>query len=60
MSQYHQTSPESTFAGKSTCSLTTQQGRITLTNGRLITTTGTEREGREVESEQEYQDLLKA
>ncbi len=59
MSQYHQTSPESPFAGKSVCSLTTPQGRITLTNGNLITTIGEQREEMEVSSEEDYRELLK-
>ena len=57
---YQQTSPESGFTQKAVCSLATTNGRITLSNNRLITTAGGQREEREVKSEEEYRTLLEA
>ena len=59
MCQYHQTSPESVFTQKAVCSLATSDGRITLSIGRLIMTTGGLREERAVAGEEEYRSLLK-
>jgi N-hydroxyarylamine O-acetyltransferase len=55
-----QTSPESGFTRKVSCSLATPDGRITLANRRLITTTGRMRTEQEVTSIDEYRALLKA
>ncbi|MEM7245334.1 MAG: arylamine N-acetyltransferase [Acidobacteriota bacterium] len=41
--RHHQTSPESTFTRKSTCSRATETGRVTYSDGRLIVTEGGER-----------------
>lgn len=54
MCRYHQTSPESPFTQRRTCSLATVDGRITLSNMRLISTTRGERQERELTDEQEY------
>jgi N-hydroxyarylamine O-acetyltransferase len=54
-----QTSPESGFTRRVTCSLATPDGRLTLANRRLITTTGQTRTEREVTSMDEYHTLLK-
>ncbi len=59
MCQHHQTSPESTFTRKTVCSLATPDGRITLSNNRLIMTAGGGREEREVSGQEEYRTLLK-
>ena len=59
MCHYHQTSPESHFTQKAVCSLATTNGRITLANGRLIMTTGAQREELAVTSEEGYRTLLK-
>jgi len=40
------------------CSLATPDGRITLSNSRLIMTAGERREEREVADEEEYRALL--
>jgi N-hydroxyarylamine O-acetyltransferase len=58
MCLYQQTSPESTFTRKAVCSRPAPEGRITLANGRLITTVGEKRQEREVPDEQEYRALL--
>ena len=58
MCQRQQTSSESIFALKTVCSLATPDGRITLSNNRLIMTSGERREEREVGDEQEYRILL--
>jgi len=59
MCRYHQTSPESFFTQKRVCSLATIDGRITLTNGRLITTAGDARHERELASESEIAAVLR-
>lgn len=59
MCRYHQTSPESPFTQRRTCSLATVDGRITLADMRLITTTGGERRERELTDEQEYATVLR-
>ncbi len=53
-----QTSPESGFTRKASCSLATPDGRITLTGRRLITTAGQERTEHEVANIDEYRTLL--
>lgn len=53
-----QTSPDSGFTRKVSCSLATPEGRITLTGRRLITTRRQERTEREVASMDEYRTLL--
>ena len=58
MCQRQQTSSESIFARKTVCSLATPDGRITLSNSRLIVTAGGRREEREIAGEQEYRTLL--
>jgi N-hydroxyarylamine O-acetyltransferase len=58
MCQYHQTSPDSIFRRMSICSLATTGGRITLSNDRLITTTGGVREERVVAGDDEFRALL--
>lgn len=60
MCHYHQTSPASPFTQKSVCSLARQDGRITLSNNRLITTVGAQREERDVADEAEYRTLLQS
>jgi len=60
MCHHHQTSPASSFTRKTVCSLATEDGRITLSNDRLIVTTPGSRQEREVVDEQEYRSLLLA
>jgi len=59
MCHYHQTSPESHFTQNAICSLATTKGRITLSNNRLIVTTGGQHREQEVNSEEEYRARLK-
>ena len=63
MCRYHQTSPESHFTKARICSRATEDGRITLSDMRLITTSngGTQqvREERTLTSEVEYADVLR-
>ena len=57
--QYHQTSPESHFQRSRICSLATENGRITLSDMRLITTTlAGSREEKELPSEATYNQTL--
>ncbi|PYX08785.1 MAG: acetyltransferase [Acidobacteria bacterium] len=60
MCHYHQTSPESPFTRKKLCSLATVDGRITLSEWKLITTRHGGREERMLESEQEWRKALKS
>jgi N-hydroxyarylamine O-acetyltransferase len=58
--RYHQTSPQSSFTRKSIISRATSlDSRISLEDGRLILTTHGQRTERRLESQQEYQRLLK-
>ena len=59
MCRYHQTSPQSHFTQKRICSLCTIDGRVSLSDMRLITTRGREREDVELSTETEYQDVLR-
>jgi N-hydroxyarylamine O-acetyltransferase len=63
MCNYHQTSPHSHFTKSRICSRATEDGRITLSGLRLITTSlrGSEqiREERSLTSEAEYADVLR-
>jgi N-hydroxyarylamine O-acetyltransferase len=54
MCRYHQTSPESSFTQKRLCSRATPDGRITLSEMKLITTSKGEREERSLASEEEW------
>ena len=58
MCERQQTSPDSHFTRKTVCSLATLDGRITLSNSRLITTAGGRRVERDIESVEEYRRLL--
>jgi N-hydroxyarylamine O-acetyltransferase len=58
MCRYHQTSPESHFTQKRICSLATVDGRISLSDLRLITTQGRERAESELADESQYAALL--
>jgi len=59
MCHYHQTSPESHFTRRRVCSLLTAEGRVTISELRLITTRGAEREERELAGEEEYAGALR-
>jgi len=54
MCHYHQTSPDSPFTKRRTCTLATPEGRITVTGMRLITTNHGERLERELASHGEW------
>jgi N-hydroxyarylamine O-acetyltransferase len=59
MCRHHQTSPDSPFTQRRTCSVATVGGRITLTDMRLITTTGGERQERTLATQEEYAATLR-
>ena len=59
MCHYHQTSPKSSFTQSSLCSRATPEGRITLSNMRLITTSSGERTERVIGSDQERREILR-
>ncbi len=52
MCRYHQTSPESPFTRKCVCSRATPEGRITLSNGKLIETRNGQRQERALSDEE--------
>ena len=54
MCRFHQTSPESHFTRALLCSRATQDGRVTLSNMRLITTSGSQRDEQTLNSKEEY------
>ena len=60
MCRYHQTSPQSHFTRSRICSRATEEGRITLSDMRLITTSNSGgRQERVLTSEEEYADVLR-
>lgn len=59
MCEYHQTSPESPFTRKTMCSLATPQGRITLSEMKLITTRDGVKSEREFANEDERRRVLR-
>jgi N-hydroxyarylamine O-acetyltransferase len=56
---YHQTSPQSHFTQKRICTLATPEGRITLSDMRFITTIGAERRERVLDTQDEYNAILR-
>jgi N-hydroxyarylamine O-acetyltransferase len=56
---YHQTSPDSGFTRRRVISRATFEGRITISDRKLITTTNGNKQERELESEAEYQRMLR-
>jgi N-hydroxyarylamine O-acetyltransferase len=60
MCRYHQTSPESHFTKGRLCSLATRDGRVTLSDMRLITTSGPgQRQEQLLEAREEYDRILR-
>jgi len=59
MCRYHQTSPESHFTKGRICSLATHDGRVTLSDMRLITTGQGDRQERLLEEQDEYDRVLR-
>jgi N-hydroxyarylamine O-acetyltransferase len=59
MSNYHQTSPESSFTRRSICTMALPNGRITLAGMRLIATKNGSREQHLLQSESELRDCLR-
>lgn len=58
MCRYHQTSPQSPFTRKRVCSRATENGRITLSDMKLITTRNGRREEQLLNSDVEWQAAL--
>jgi len=58
MCHYHQTSPDSSFTQKRVCSLATAEGRITLSELKLIETTNGSRNEKILASEKEWIETL--
>lgn len=58
MCHFHQTSPESSFTRNSVCSLATPDGRITVTDKRLVITHNGQKEERAVADWQERNRIL--
>ena len=61
MCQFHQTSPDSHFTQNVICSRVTDDGRITLSDMRLVTTSGPERDRQEriLATREEYDHILR-
>src|SRR6266849_6577361 len=59
MCRYHQTSPESHFTRQRICSLATPEGRITLSDEKLIETRGGSRQERLLSGDQEWRTKLR-
>jgi N-hydroxyarylamine O-acetyltransferase len=59
MCRYHQTSPQSHFTRGRICSIATPDGRVTLSEMRLIITKNGERQERALKNEEEYAALLR-
>jgi N-hydroxyarylamine O-acetyltransferase len=59
MCHYHQTSPDSEFTRKRICSRPTPDGRVTLSEMRLIITTNGERQERVLTGPEEYAAVLR-
>ncbi len=58
MCRYQETSPDSMFTQKRLCSIATPNGRITLSNRKLLITTDRKRQERELTDDAEYQAVL--
>lgn len=59
MCHYHQTSPESIFTRRRACTRATEDGRITVSEMRVIITVHGERQERELASHEEWQSALR-
>jgi N-hydroxyarylamine O-acetyltransferase len=59
MSKFHQTSPESGFTKRWICSKATPDGRITITNRRLIISAGSRREESVLRTDDEIRQCLR-
>ena len=59
MCRFHQTSPDSHFTKNVICSRVTEDGRITLSGMKLITTSGSQRHERTLSSQDEYDRILR-
>lgn len=59
MCRFHQTSPESHFTKNLICSRATEDGRITLSGMKLITTSGAQRDERTLSNRDEYDRVLR-
>ncbi len=58
MCHYHQTSPESPFTRKRLCTIATPEGRITLSDMKLIVTRNGKKQERVLPSEEEWREAL--
>ena len=58
MCHYHQTSPESMFTRRRVCSKARPDGRVTLSDLRLIETNGSKQQERAIADEEEYRAIL--
>lgn len=59
MCRYHQTSPDSGFTRRRTCTIATAEGRATIDDDHLIITRGVEREERPLRDERQYAAALR-
>ncbi len=59
MNKYHQTSPDSHFTKNKICSMATDNGRVTLSNTKLIITEGGNKSSLDIADEADFQNKLK-
>src|SRR4029077_6595700 len=59
MCHYHQTSPDSHFTRQRICSLATAEGRITLSDEKLIETRGASRQETSISGDHEWRAKLR-
>ncbi len=59
MCHYHQTSPDSSFTRKRLCSRATPEGRITLSDMKLISTQTGKKEEKVLASDDEWREALR-
>jgi N-hydroxyarylamine O-acetyltransferase len=59
MCRWHESSPESHFTQNLICSRATEDGRITLSGMKLITTSGPQREEQTLSTQEEYDRILR-
>ena len=59
MCHYHQTSPESPFTRKKLCSIATPDGRVTVSEMKLIVTRNGSKQESAIKNEEEWRELLR-
>jgi len=58
MNNYHQTSPDSHFTRGRVCSIAKEEGRVTLTDTKLIISNGKRKDTKEIKDENDFKEKL--